>query len=142
MTPSTFSYVMYALCGIMGLAISTVLILRSLSQKSRAASTEFSVAMYFKLDWFTPVGSLLTIVLFLMMVDVTLKWNPSLVNWLKPAFATVGYFGSDISSRLFSVMNGYINKAVDYKTDISDKVNGTLGTRTPIIPPKDSSPKI
>ena len=141
MTTTHLQYAQYLFCGILGLAISTVLILRSLSQKSKAASTEFSVKMYFKLDWFTPVGSILTIVLGLMMVDVTLKWNPALINWLKPLFATFGYFGSDLSSRLFSVMNGYINKAVDYKTDIADKVNGTLGTRTPILPPKDSSPK-
>ena len=46
------------------------------------------------------------------------------------AFATIGYSGSDIASRLFSVVNSRINGAIDYKTTQADKANGTENTPT------------
>jgi hypothetical protein len=46
-------------------------------------------------------------------------------------FGTIGYVGSDIASRFFSVVNNRLNSAIDYKTNQADEANGTLGTPTP-----------
>jgi hypothetical protein len=133
-------YLSYLTCGIIGLIFSTLLILRSLSQKAQYAKLQFKIRDYFYYDWYTPVLSLLSVILGLFMVDVTLKWNPALINWLKPAFAFLGYLGSDVVTRLFSAANRYLNKAIGDKTAEADSARGTTGTLTQAFPDKKTTP--
>jgi hypothetical protein len=65
-------------------------------------------------------ASILTIILFLLFLDNILKWKPVIVDYIKIGFAFVGYTGSDIASRLFSVVNKKINDVIDVKTNIAD----------------------
>lgn len=125
--------------GLLGLALSTLLILRSLSNKAKAANVVFTTAGYFKADWFTPVASLVSILMaFILLPYAPKNWSPAISLLL---FGTVGYMGSDIMSRVFSVVNKRINAAIDYKTTISDTATNTLDAPTPALKPQEQPPK-
>lgn len=123
----------YFIIGILGMLFSTVMVLRSLKQKARVANVIFSEGKALKDDWLTPVSSFIVLLICMFFIPTIPKnWNPALPLLL---FATIGYMGNDIASRVFSVTNKRINAAIDYKTDIADTVNGTLGTPTPAAKP-------
>lgn len=114
---------MYGACfavALVGMALQTVLKIDSLQKKARAANVKFGPADYFKNDWLSITASILTIILFLMFLDNLLKWKPAIIDFVKILFAFVGYTGSDIASRLFSVVNNKINSIIDVKTGKSD----------------------
>lgn len=117
---------------LVGMALHTVLKLKSLQDKARKANVEFKVGTYFKEDWLSMVASGLTIIMFLLFVDNILNWKPQVMGYLNIGFAFVGYTGSDIASRLFSVVNKKINTAIDYKTTVADEQTGNLENPTPL----------
>lgn len=100
---------------LVGMALQMVLKLQSLQNKAAAANVEFNGRLYLRKDWLSIVASLLTIVLFLLFIDNILKWKPQIVDFLKIFFGFVGYTGSDIASRLFSVVNRQINNVINLK---------------------------
>lgn len=106
---------------LVGMALQIVLKLKSLQDKATAANVEFNVGIYFRKDWLSTIASLLTIILFLLFIDNILKWKPAIVDFLKIFFGFVGYTGSDIASRLFSVVNKQINNVIDFKTGPNEK---------------------
>lgn len=106
---------------LVGMALQIVLKLKSLQDKAAAANVEFNVRIYFRKDWLSTIASLLTIILFLLFIDNILKWKPAIVDFLKIFFGFVGYTGSDIASRLFSVVNKQINNVIDLKTGPNEK---------------------
>lgn len=105
---------------LVGMALQTVLKMKSLQDKAKAANLTFKPITYFREDWLSITASILTIILFLLFLDNILKWHPAVVNYIKIGFAFVGYTGSDIASRLFSVVNRKINDVIDVKTNIAD----------------------
>jgi hypothetical protein len=106
---------------LVGMALQIVLKLKSLQDKATAANVEFNARIYFRKDWLSTIASLLTIILFLLFIDNILKWKPAIVDFLKIFFGFVGYTGSDIASRLFSVVNKQINNVIDLKTGDAGK---------------------
>lgn len=117
---------------IIGMALHTTLKMKSLHDKAKLANVEFKVNQYFKNDWLSITASLLTIIMFLFFIDSIIKWKPQAVNYLRIGMAFVGYTGSDIASRLFSVVNKKINTAIDYKTTVADEQTGNLENPTPL----------
>lgn len=116
---------LYATCffvALVGMALQTVLKMKSLQDKARAANLIFKPGAYFREDWLSITASILTIILFLLFLDNILKWKPTVVDYVKVGFAFVGYTGSDIASRLFGVVNKKINSVIDVKTNIADGV--------------------
>lgn len=120
MTP--ISYIVCFSVGVIGMALQTVLKIKSLQDKARVANMPFKASSYFKEDWLSVVASLLTIILFLFFIDNITKWKPETVKFLKIGFAFIGYTGSDVASRLFSVVSKKINSVIDIKTDIADGI--------------------
>jgi len=123
------------LIGIIGVMLSTITVLLSLTRKAKVANVQFNWKLFFGADIFIQLlGSIITVGGALLLVGPFLKQYPKFANndfAILLAFATIGYFGSDIASRLFSVVNSRINGAIDYKTNQADEANGTLGIRTP-----------
>jgi archaellum biogenesis protein FlaJ (TadC family) len=113
-------YITCFIVAMIGMLLQTVLKIKSLQDKARAANVTFNPSTYFKNDWLSIVASILTIVMFLFFIDYILKWRPGAVDYLKILFAFVGYTGSDIASKLFGVISKKINTAIDEKTTISD----------------------
>lgn len=117
---------LYVTCfgvALVGMALQTVLKMKSLQDKARAANMAFKPGQYFSEDWLSITASILTIILFLLFLDNILNWKPAIVDYVKIGFAFVGYTGSDIASRLFGVVNKKINNVIDAKTNIADGVN-------------------
>jgi hypothetical protein len=124
-------YIICFVVAILGMALQTILKLRSIKTKAALANVSFNPLTYFKEDWLSIAASLITIILTLFFVSEILNWNALVINYVKIGFAFVGYTGSDIMSRLFSVVNARINSAIDYKTTIADTATGTLDKPTP-----------
>lgn len=134
----------YLNCGIislLGLALSILLIIRNLTAKAKLANVIFDWKLFWKSDAiFQIVGTLITVGIALMLLGPAFKSYPSLQQntlMLLLIFATIGYVGSDIASKLFSVVNARINAAIDAKTTISDKTTGNLDA--PTAAPKPQS---
>jgi len=135
---------MYLTCfavAIVGMALQTALKLKSLQDKARLANVEFKVWHYFRNDWLSITASILTIIMCLFFLDNIVKWKPVAADYLKVGFAFVGYTGSDIASRLFSVVNKKINAAIDYKTTVADIQEGTVDVPMP-LPQKKTGDKV
>lgn len=122
---------------IIGMALHTVLKMKSLHDKAKKANVEFKLSQYFKDDWLSITASVLTIILFLFFIDSILKWRPGVADYLTILFGFLGYTGSDIASRLFSVVNKKINSAIDYKTTIADVQTGDTQAPTPLPKKED-----
>lgn len=123
-------YISCALMGLLGLILSTITVIQSLKNKAKLANVVFSTKSYLKDDGIlTGIGSSVMIIMGL----VVLEYIPPTMNplWLIAIFGTGGYTGSDLASRFFSVANRKINDAIDYKTTIADKANGTMDAPTP-----------
>ncbi len=115
--------IMYLQCfavAIIGWALHTSLKLRSIQIKSKAANLEFKVRDYFNDDWLVIISCFLTIILFLLFIDEVFNINEKIIEYVKIGFGFVGYTGSDIASRLFSLADKKINSVIDYKTNIAD----------------------
>lgn len=132
-------YLQCFLISLIGLGISVMTILKNLTNKAQLANVIFDWKLYFKTDLvYQLVGTLLTVGLFLMLLAPARVKYPALSNdnlVILLVFATTGYIGSDLASRLFSVVNTRINSAIDYKTTIADKASGNLGAPTPADKP-------
>jgi hypothetical protein len=106
--------------------------MKSLQDKARKANVEFKISDYFKYDWLSISASILTIILFLFFLKYGAKRWPQFVDAFTILFAFIGYTGSDVASRLFSVVNKKINSAIDYKTTVADTSTDDLENPTPL----------
>lgn len=115
-------YLTCAVIGLIGMALAVVLKMNSLRDKARVANVDFTASLYFKTDWGSILGSILTIALALFFVQDAIEKYPQV--WvIKMAFGFIGYTGSDIASRAFSVFNRRLNNIIDVKTNVSDEVS-------------------
>jgi len=134
-------YLQCFLVGLIGLALSVLTVLKSLIRKAKLANVIFDWKLFFKADLVLQfVGAVLTLSLFLMLLGPFLKEYPKFADKtfaITVVFATIGYVGSDIASRMFSVVNSRLNGAIDYKTTQADEANGTADAPTPATKKQD-----
>jgi hypothetical protein len=132
-------YLESGLMSLVGLGLSMLAVLKSLTTKAKLANVIFNWKLYFSTDLILQlIGTVFTVAGGLILLQ------PFLINYPQFAsnnfkiligFATIGYVGSDIASRLFSVVNGRINAAIDFKTTQADTANGTVDAPTPAEKP-------
>lgn len=109
------------IAGILGVAFHVFIVkLPALKKRSHVANIPFHPAEYFKNDWLGIVGSLLSVVIFVFLLDEVAKFNNKVMDFVKFFFVFVGYAGSSLLQALLSNTNKYINKVVDRKTNIAD----------------------
>jgi hypothetical protein len=113
-------YIICFVVGLLGMALQTVLKLRSLQGKAKSANVEFKAGQYFKEDKLSIAASVITLLIALFVIDEIVGENEKIMEYLKIGFAFIGYTGSDIASRVFGVISQKINKTIDYKTDVAD----------------------
>lgn len=116
---------------LLGSLLQSGLKIKSIQDKARKANIEFRPWSYFKDDWLSLGLSVLTIIMFLFFIEEFANFSDRVMQYLKFGFAFIGYTGSDILSRIFSVANKRINNAIDYKTTIADEATGTTDKPTP-----------
>ena len=119
---STIMYLQCFAVAFIGWALHTSLKLRSIQVKSKAANLEFKIGDYFSDDWLVIISCFLTIILFLLFIDEVFSINEKIIEFVKIGFGFVGYTGSDVASRLFSLADKKINSVIDYKTNIADGI--------------------
>ncbi len=112
----------YAIAGLLGIAIHTALELKGVQKKAKVANEPFVLKDYFKEDWLSIVVSLLTLSLAIFLlgdkgVDNLEGWYK---DWARLIFSAIGYMGDSIASRVFGTISNRIDKAIDVKTDIAD----------------------
>lgn len=115
-------------CGLLGWATHALLKAKGIQDKARLANVEFKFWEYFTKDFISHGISFLGIILFLVIID---ELHFVVGNYPKILSITVGYMGSDIIARFFSVVNKKVNAAIDFKSTIADTNTGTLGKPTP-----------
>ena len=119
------AYLSCFLIATVGALLQAAIYLKNVQDKARMANVEFDPRQYLKKDWLAIVISMLTIILFLMLIGEVLNVKPEIVNYVKVGFAFIGYFSQDIASRFFGAMNKKVNEVIDNKTTISDQVTNT-----------------
>lgn len=128
-------YLQCALTSLIGLGLSLLFVIRNLTQKAALANVIFDWSLFWRKDlWIQVTGTLLTVALGLMYLGPFFKKFPKFADetfFTVVFFSGIGYFGSDIASRWFSVVNKRINGAIDFKTTEADKASGNLNAPTP-----------
>jgi len=126
---------------ILGLILSTLVILKSQLRKAKLANVIYDWHLFFGMDlWINMAGTLVTVGIALMLLGPFLKQFPKYADatlFIMILFAALGYIGSDVASRFFSVVNGRINAAIDYKTSAADQAAGTADAPTPATKPQN-----
>lgn len=115
----------------LGQVLQALLRIKALQDKARKANVKFQTKEYFVEDWATHAASITTTIILLILVDEFAHFSEFVMQYVKFGFAFVGYTGSDIASRLFSVVNKRINNAIDYKTTIADEHTNNTQKPTP-----------
>ncbi len=129
-------YIQCFLVALIGMALQTVLKMNTVKKTATVANLQFSPWSYLKEEWLGLAASILTIVLFLFFAESILKMRPQAIDNAIIFFAFVGYTGSSLVSRIFSVVDKRLNAAIDYKTTIADTQTGNLDAPTPAVPIK------
>lgn len=124
-------YVQCFLVALCGMLLQALLKIKSIQDKASNAKLQFKAKEYILEDWVSHSASLVTVIIVIFCVDEFAHFSAYVMQYIKFLFAFVGYTGSDIMSRLFSVVNKRINKAIDYKTTIADEATGTTDKPTP-----------
>jgi len=124
-------YLTYFAVALIGMILQALLKIKSIQDKAKKANVQFKPIEYLKEDWVSHCASLSTIVMFMFFVEEFANIDHRVMGFMKIGFAFVGYTGSDIASRLFSVVNRRINDAIDFKTTQADTANGTTDNPTP-----------
>ena len=117
-------YVSCFLIATIGALLQAAIYLKNVEDKARLANVAFDRSQYLKKDWLSITISMLTIIMFLMLVGEVVQIKHEVVNYLKIGFAFIGYFSQDIASRLFGAMNKKVNEVIDTKTTIADQTTG------------------
>lgn len=131
MTMTPQGYLMCGLVALFGMLLQILLKGIAVQKKARLANVEFKFIEIFTNDWLSHLASIVTIILALFLVDEFTNISEKVTDYIRIGFAFVGYTGSDIASRLFSVVNSKVNAAIDYKTTIADQANNTTDKPTP-----------
>lgn len=113
----------YAAMGTLGILFHIFVIkLPSLKKRSVAANQKFSVTDYFKDDWLTIVGSVLTVTIVIFGLDEILTFKPDIAGYIKWFLVFVGFTGSSVIQSVFSVANKKLMAVIDIKTNVADGV--------------------
>lgn len=128
---TTQLYIICFFVALLGMALQALLKIKALQAKSKKANVQFKPKEYIMDDWASHAASVVTILIFIFLVDEFANFSPYVMEYVRFGFAFVGYTGADIASRIFSVVNRRINNAIDYKTTIADTQTGTTETPTP-----------
>lgn len=128
---TTSLYVQCFAVAFFGMVLQALLKIKSIQDKARKANVQFSAKEYLIEDWISHCASLVTVIMTMFFIDELAHFSEHVMSYVKFGFAFVGYTGSDIMSRLFSVVNKRINNAIDFKSTIADQASGTTETPTP-----------
>lgn len=124
-------YLKCVLACLIGNILHVAFKIRSLSVDHKAANLQFSFGKYIKDDKIALIVDALSSFGLVYLADEWLDFDERILGKIKSIFIFVGFSGSYIVMQLMSVATAKFRAAVDFKTNKSDALDGTLGTPTP-----------
>lgn len=118
------------LIGLLGIAFQTMMKIKVLSDKARAANTHFQFKDYFIQDYPTVILNFIVLTACIFASDEILNFKPILLNYIKGFYFFIGFTGSAILNMVLSNVNKRIMKIIDEKTNTADEIfpNGNSET--------------
>lgn len=105
--------------------------MRSLAVDHKIANLQFSIGKYISDDkWALIVDAGASFAL-VYLADEWLDFDERILGKIKSIFVFVGFTGSYVILQLMSVAKKKFRAAVDFKTNKSDELDGTIGVPTP-----------
>lgn len=130
-------YIQCFFISLVGLGFSMLTILRSLKNKAATNNLIFDKRLYWNTDlWIQIAGTMLSMAGSLLLLHPFLEQYPEIAKnnfKILLGFLAIGYMGSDLASRFFSVVNSKLNNASAFKSKDSDTNNGTTDAPTPAV---------
>lgn len=104
---------------------------RSLAVDHKIANLQFSVGKYIKDDKWALIVDAASSFALVYLADEWLDFDERILGKIKSIFVFVGFTGSYVVLQVMSVAKRKFRSAVDFKTNKSDELDGTLGSPTP-----------
>lgn len=104
---------------------------RSLAVDHKIANLQFSVGKYIKDDKWALIVDAASSFALVYLADEWLDFDERILGKIKSIFVFVGFTGSYVVLQVMSVAKRKFRSAVDFKTNKSDELDGTLGAPTP-----------
>lgn len=118
------------LSGLLGLLFHIFAIkIPGIKARATVANVPFSFIQYLKDDAVAIFASLVSIILFIVLLDEAVALKPAVLPYIKFGFAFVGFTGSSILIAIFGTAQTKLNKIIDIKTgppDTPDTINKTV----------------
>lgn len=116
---------MFILGQLLTLMLMTIPKLRKLS---RQANKEFSLKIWWQTDWNLVIATQVIGALVILGLDQILNWKPDILFYVKWFFAALGAFGTTVATNYWSKFENGLNKLMDIKSNVSDKMIGLSNT--------------
>lgn len=127
---TTSTYLLCFLSGILGLLFHIFAIkIPGIKARATVANVPFSLIQYLKDDSAAIFASLVSILLFIVILDEAIAFKPEVLPYIKVGFAFVGFTGSSVLIAVFGTAQTKLNKIIDVKTgppDTPDTTNKTV----------------
>lgn len=116
-------YLLCALCGLLGQLFHLFVIkLPAEKKRAKAGNVPFSIGAYFKEDWLAVGANLIAIVIFVVLLDELIGYNPSLLRWIKFGYIGLGFMGSSALIAWLGKFSNQVQSIVNIKTDQLDEL--------------------
>ena len=134
---TTEIYIHCVIASMVGVLFHVAIKIKSLWDDHKKANLQFSIRQYFADDWIALIVDTFAALILVYLIDEWFDLDARLLSKIKSLFFFVGFTGSYILLQILSVAKKNFRKSVDWKTNIADEQNGTLGTPTPTKPIKE-----
>jgi hypothetical protein len=108
------------LIGLLGIAFQTMIKIKLLNDKAKAANVAFKVKDYFTQDYPTIILNLIVLCVCILSFDEIMKFKPAILDYVKFFYFFVGFTGAAIFNALLSNVNKKLMKTIDEKTNVAD----------------------
>src|SRR5262245_52625619 len=92
----------------------------ALKKRAAAVKVELSLSTYLKQDLVSIIGSVITVLIVIFIIDEIAHFRPEIMEVLKFFFIFVGHTGSSILQYIFGVADKKLRNIVDLKTGATE----------------------
>lgn len=116
-------YINCFIAGILGMLFHLIAYkIPALKRRAKVANEKFEFKQYLKDDWMGLTATVMSIGIFVWLLDEMVGYNPSLLRVVKLFFFFVGYTGSSVLVSILGRFDKKVEAIVDYKTNQLDAI--------------------
>jgi len=114
-------YLSCVIAGMLGMLFHVFVVkYPALKKRANDANLTLSVKKYLTTDWLSLLGSFLSVVIVVYVLDEIAKVRPEIMGYIKGLFIFIGYTGSSLIQSWLGKADKIIQGIVDIKTNIAD----------------------